>query len=168
MKQTMAMVAIAGVMAASSALAETAAKGDPAKAQQIVTTVCVACHTADGNSIAPANPKLAGQHPRIHHQAADRLQIRRAQEPHHVWHGCGSVAGRHEKPGRLLRREESQPPAAPKTKTLVAARSENSSRVATSPAACLPAQPAMARAAPASRFSSPAWLANMPNTSWPS
>jgi cytochrome c553 len=63
MKQTMAMVAIAGVMAASSALAESAAKGDPAKAQQIATTVCVACHNADGNSAAPANPKLAGQHP---------------------------------------------------------------------------------------------------------
>jgi len=63
MKQTMAMVAIAGVMAASSALAETAAKGDPAKAQQIATTVCVACHAADGNSTTAANPKLAGQHP---------------------------------------------------------------------------------------------------------
>ncbi|MEN6584683.1 MAG: c-type cytochrome [Sulfuricella sp.] len=63
MKQTMAMVAIAGVMTASSALAETAAKGDPAKAQQIVTTVCVACHAADGNSVVPANPKLAGQIP---------------------------------------------------------------------------------------------------------
>jgi cytochrome c553 len=63
MKQTMAMVAIAGVMAASSALAETAAKGDPAKGQQIATTVCVACHAADGNSTTAANPKLAGQHP---------------------------------------------------------------------------------------------------------
>ncbi|MDO8890820.1 MAG: c-type cytochrome [Sulfurimicrobium sp.] len=63
MKQTMAMVAIAGVMAASSALAESAAKGDPAKAQQIVTTVCAACHNADGNSISPSNPKLSGQHP---------------------------------------------------------------------------------------------------------
>lgn len=63
MKQTMAMVAIAGMMAASSALAETAAKGDPAKALQIATTVCVACHAADGNSPAAANPNLAGQHP---------------------------------------------------------------------------------------------------------
>lgn len=62
MKQTMAMVAIAGVMIASSALAETAAKGDPAKAQQIASTVCVACHAADGNSVTAANPKLAGQH----------------------------------------------------------------------------------------------------------
>lgn len=64
MKQTMAMVAVAGMMvASSSALAESAAKGDPAKAQPIATTVCVACHNADGNSVAPANPKLAGQHP---------------------------------------------------------------------------------------------------------
>lgn len=63
MKQTMAMVAIAGVMTASSALAETTAKGDPAKALQIATTVCVACHNADGNSVVPANPKLAGQVP---------------------------------------------------------------------------------------------------------
>ncbi len=72
MKQTMAMMAIAGVMAASSALAQTAAKGDPAKAQEIATTVCVACHNADGNSTAPANPKLAGQHPEyITKQLAD-------------------------------------------------------------------------------------------------
>lgn len=63
MKQTMAMVAIAAMVAASSALAENAAKGDPAKAQQIATTVCAACHNADGNSAAPANPKLASQHP---------------------------------------------------------------------------------------------------------
>ncbi|MDP2828784.1 MAG: c-type cytochrome [Sulfuricellaceae bacterium] len=63
MKQTMAMVAIAAMVAASSALAENAAKGDPAKAQQTATTVCAACHNADGNSAAPANPKLASQHP---------------------------------------------------------------------------------------------------------
>lgn len=62
MKQTMAMVAIAGVMATSSALAETAAKGDPAKGQQIATTVCAGCHGPDGNSVVPTYPKLAGQH----------------------------------------------------------------------------------------------------------
>jgi cytochrome c553 len=36
--------------------------GDPAKGQAIAATVCVACHNADGNSIIPTNPKLAGQH----------------------------------------------------------------------------------------------------------
>lgn len=40
----------------------TYAQGDPAKAQQIVTQVCAACHGADGNSAIPANPSLAGQH----------------------------------------------------------------------------------------------------------
>ena len=38
-----------------------AAKPDPAKAQQIVNQVCAACHGADGNSVAAANPNLAGQ-----------------------------------------------------------------------------------------------------------
>lgn len=37
------------------------AKPDTAKAQQIVTQVCAACHGADGNSVAPVNPNLAGQ-----------------------------------------------------------------------------------------------------------
>ncbi len=35
--------------------------GDPAKAQPIVASVCAACHGADGNSVSPAYPKLAGQ-----------------------------------------------------------------------------------------------------------
>jgi cytochrome c553 len=39
-----------------------AAKPDLAKGQQTATTLCAACHLADGNSNAPANPKLAGQH----------------------------------------------------------------------------------------------------------
>lgn len=38
-------------------------KADTAKGQAIVSKVCVACHAADGNSPAPANPKLAGQIP---------------------------------------------------------------------------------------------------------
>lgn len=37
------------------------AKADPAKGKAIATTVCVACHSADGNSVIPGNPKLAGQ-----------------------------------------------------------------------------------------------------------
>src|SRR4029078_986460 len=38
-----------------------AAKPDLAKAQQIATQVCAACHGADGNRVAAANPSLAGQ-----------------------------------------------------------------------------------------------------------
>ena len=36
-------------------------KPDLANAQKIVSQVCAACHGADGNSTAPANPSLAGQ-----------------------------------------------------------------------------------------------------------
>ncbi len=39
------------------------ATGDAAKGSVMATTVCVACHAADGNSVMPANPKLAGQFP---------------------------------------------------------------------------------------------------------
>ncbi|MDP2810851.1 MAG: c-type cytochrome [Rhodocyclaceae bacterium] len=37
-------------------------KGDPAAGKAIGSTVCAACHAADGNSTISANPKLAGQH----------------------------------------------------------------------------------------------------------
>lgn len=62
MKYIMALVALAAFTALSPAQAQESAKGDPAKAQQLATSTCAACHAADGNSIAPANPKLAGQH----------------------------------------------------------------------------------------------------------
>lgn len=62
MKQILAMVLLAS--ATLTAHAETApatTKGDASKAQAIVGGVCAGCHGADGNSAAPANPKLAGQ-----------------------------------------------------------------------------------------------------------
>jgi cytochrome c553 len=40
-----------------------AAKPDVAKGEAIVAGVCAACHSADGNSMIPLNPKLAQQHP---------------------------------------------------------------------------------------------------------
>ena len=49
-----AVVLAAAMLASSIALAQDKA---PAAASQ----VCAACHAADGNSIAPANPKIAGQ-----------------------------------------------------------------------------------------------------------
>ncbi len=54
-----AMIALFAPLAAAQGVI----KGDPSKAQQIVTQVCAACHAADGNSPSPANPSLAGQHP---------------------------------------------------------------------------------------------------------
>ena len=60
-----AALAVAGTaaFAAEAAAKKEAAKPDPAKGQVIATQVCVACHGADGNSVAPANPKIAGQFP---------------------------------------------------------------------------------------------------------
>lgn len=64
-----ALMAVAGSAFAAGPVAEKAAdKADPAKGQVIANQVCVACHAADGNSIAPANPKLAGQFPEYLHK----------------------------------------------------------------------------------------------------
>lgn len=54
--------ALAGSLLSFCAHGQGAVKGDPGKAQQIVTQVCAACHGADGNSMIPANPVLASQH----------------------------------------------------------------------------------------------------------
>ena len=62
MNRMLAAMAAAGLLWAGLAAAQDAAKPDLAKGEQLARQVCVACHAADGNSIAPANPKLAGQH----------------------------------------------------------------------------------------------------------
>jgi cytochrome c553 len=55
-------VAACAFLVASWATAQAQeAKPDLAKAQQIVSTVCAACHGPDGNSPTSANPNLAGQ-----------------------------------------------------------------------------------------------------------
>ena len=56
------IAALAGACVSAAAYGQGVVKGDPAKAQQIVTQVCAACHNADGNSAIPANPVIAGQH----------------------------------------------------------------------------------------------------------
>jgi cytochrome c553 len=56
-----ASVAVCTVFAAGPSVAQSPAKPDAAKGQTIASTVCAACHAADGNSPAAANPKIAGQ-----------------------------------------------------------------------------------------------------------
>ena len=74
MKRVVALLAsVAVTLAAGSSFAQApekkdAAKADPAKAQTIATQVCAACHAADGNSVQPVNPKLAGQIPEYLHK----------------------------------------------------------------------------------------------------
>jgi cbb3-type cytochrome c oxidase subunit III len=53
-------VIFVSVVAAFSSIA--VAAGDANKGAQIATQVCAACHGADGNGTAVANPKLSGQH----------------------------------------------------------------------------------------------------------
>jgi cytochrome c553 len=62
MNRMLAALAAAGLLWAAPTGAQDAAKPDLAKGEQLARQVCVACHGADGNSVAPANPKLAGQH----------------------------------------------------------------------------------------------------------
>ena len=49
-------------LAGTDSLDNTIIKGDPSKGQKIASKVCAGCHNADGNSIIPSNPILAGQH----------------------------------------------------------------------------------------------------------
>ena len=60
MIRTAAMAILLATSFATQA-SEAAAKADPAKGKAIAETVCVACHGADGNSVIPVNPNLAGQ-----------------------------------------------------------------------------------------------------------
>ena len=60
-RQLACVASAAALLCAGTVAAQAPAKPDAAKGQAIVSQVCVACHAADGNSVAAANPKLAGQ-----------------------------------------------------------------------------------------------------------
>ena len=55
------LITLVYAAAAPAAEGAASAKADPARGRQIASTVCVACHGADGNSTVPTNPILAGQ-----------------------------------------------------------------------------------------------------------
>jgi cytochrome c553 len=61
MIRTAAMAILLATTLSSHAAEQAKVKADPAKGKVIAETVCVACHGADGNSAAAANPHLAGQ-----------------------------------------------------------------------------------------------------------
>ena len=66
------MIRACALAAGLAVVAGPAFAQDAAKAQSIAAQVCAACHAADGNSIGPANPKIAGQVPEyLHKQLAD-------------------------------------------------------------------------------------------------
>ncbi len=59
-------IGLAGLMslvyAGALCAAEPVAKPDLERGKQLASTVCAACHGADGRGTAPANPHLAAQH----------------------------------------------------------------------------------------------------------
>lgn len=57
-----ALVLSGQIFAETAPAASSSDKGDAAKGEQIATQVCASCHNADGNSMIPINPSLAGQH----------------------------------------------------------------------------------------------------------
>jgi len=71
-------LALASYVVSQTAIAETpkTAPLDLTKAKQTAEQVCAACHTADGNSVIPANPVLASQFPEY---LAKQLQNFKAQ-----------------------------------------------------------------------------------------
>lgn len=58
-----AAMVVSGPLAAQTAAPAAPEKADPIKGQKIASQVCAACHGAEGNATAPANPKLAAQVP---------------------------------------------------------------------------------------------------------
>lgn len=61
MIRTSALAILLATSFIAHASEEAKGKADPAKGKIIAETICVACHGADGNSSAAANPHLAGQ-----------------------------------------------------------------------------------------------------------
>lgn len=61
MIRTAAMAILLATSFIAHASEEAKGKADPAKGKIIAETICVACHGVDGNSMASANPHIAGQ-----------------------------------------------------------------------------------------------------------
>ena len=57
-----AMTLVYAGLAGAAETPAAAPKADLERGKQLATTVCAACHGAEGVSTAPANPHLAGQH----------------------------------------------------------------------------------------------------------
>ena len=73
--------ALLGGAVAAALFGAQAQAQDAAKAQSIANQVCAACHAGDGNSTAPANPKIAGQFPEYLHKQLVDFKAQGGQKP---------------------------------------------------------------------------------------
>ena len=131
MKRFLALAAGAALIAAGSVLAadapakKEAPKADPAKGQTIANQVCVACHSADGNSVAPANPKIAGQFPEYLHKQLTNFKAqdgKKAERENAVMAGMvANLSAEDMKNLAAYYAGQKLKPAAAKDKTLAAA-----------------------------------------------
>jgi cytochrome c553 len=76
------LAVVAGLSAPliSNAQMKPAPTVDPARGQQIASQVCAACHGADGNSAATANPRLAQQHSEYLYKQLLDYTVRQGQQ----------------------------------------------------------------------------------------
>lgn len=72
---------IRALAVALALIAVPAAAQDAAKAQSIANQVCASCHAADGNSTAPANPKIAGQFAEYTHKQLVDFKAQQGKKP---------------------------------------------------------------------------------------
>lgn len=75
-----AVVTLLTAGAGAYAQMQPAPKVDPARGQQIASQVCAACHGVDGNSAAPANPRLAQQHSEYLYKQLLDYTVRQGQQ----------------------------------------------------------------------------------------
>lgn len=81
MKRLLAAMTAMGLLWAAQAPAQGGAKPDTTKGGQIARQVCAACHAPDGNSVAAANPKLAGQFPEYLHKQLANFKAQGGKKP---------------------------------------------------------------------------------------
>lgn len=79
----MTLLAMTAVILAGKTLAAlpVSTKVDSVKTQQIVQTVCAACHGSDGNSVGAANPSLAGQHSQYLYRQLKAFKVGMRKDP---------------------------------------------------------------------------------------
>jgi cytochrome c553 len=75
------------VYASASVAADEHAKPDVERGKQLATSVCAACHGADGRGTAPTNPNLAGQHADYIATQLAAFKSGAPPESHHAGHG---------------------------------------------------------------------------------
>jgi cytochrome c553 len=72
---------VVAVLASPVSVTTGAAATSDTRIESLVSTVCQACHMADGNSVVPLFPKLAGQHPEyLAKQLQDILEGKRQND----------------------------------------------------------------------------------------